>query len=72
MFKDLRRETDYAVRRGLQAELRRQSMPDAVQARMLAGSTGFATEAEAIAKQQQAATELAKAGIRTPTATFSA
>lgn len=72
IFKDLRRETDYAVRRGLQAELRRQSMPDAVQARMLAGSTGFATEAAAMAKQQEAATELAKAGIRTPTATFSA
>ena len=72
IFKDLRRETDYAVRRGLQAELRRQSMPDAVQARMLAGSTGFATEAAAIAKQQEAATELAKAGIRPSTATFSA
>ena len=72
MFKDLRRETDYAVRRGLQAELRRQSMPDAVQARMLAGSTGFATEAAAMAKQQEAATELAKAGIRPSTATFSA
>jgi len=71
IFRDLRRETDYAVRRGLQAELRRQSMPDAVQARKLAGSTGFATEAEAIAKQQQAATELAKAGLREPKATFS-
>ena len=72
IFKDLRRETDYAVRRGLQAELRRQSMPDAEQARMLAGSTGFATEAAAMAKQQEAATELAKAGIRPSTATFSA
>jgi hypothetical protein len=72
MFKDLRRETDYAVRRGLQAELRRQAMPDAEQARRIAASAGFATEAEAIAKQQQAATELAKAGVRTPTATFSA
>ena len=72
IYKDLRRETDYAVRRGLQAELRRQSMPDAVQARMLAGSQGFATEAQAMAKQQEAATELAKAGIRPSTATFSA
>ena len=72
IFKDLRRETDYAVRRGLQAELRRQSMPDAVQSRMLAGSAGFATEAQAIAAQQNAATELAKAGIRPSTATFSA
>ena len=72
IYKDLREQTDYAVRRGLQAELRRQSMPDAVQARTLAGSQGFATEAEAIAKQTLAAAELAKAGIRTPTATFSA
>tara|TARA_R100001224_G_scaffold110469_1_gene89139 strand:+ start:47 stop:883 length:837 start_codon:yes stop_codon:yes gene_type:complete len=72
MFKDLRRETDYAVRRGLQAELRRQSMPDAEQARRIAASAGFATEAQAIAAQQNAATELAKAGIRPSTATFSA
>ena len=72
ILSDLRRESDYVQNRLLQAELRRQSMPDAVQARMLAGSQGFATEAEAIAKQQQAATELAKAGIRPSTATFSA
>ena len=72
ILSDLRRESDYVQNRLLQAELRKQSFPNAVQSRMLAGSTGFATEAEAIAKQQQAATELAKAGIRTPTATFSA
>ena len=72
IFKDLRRESDYVQNRLLQAELRKQSFPNAVQSRLLAGSTGFATEAEAIAKQQQAATELAKAGIRQPTATFSA
>ena len=72
IYKDLREQTDYAVRRGLQAELRRQSMPDAVQARTLAGSQGFATEAEAIAKQTLAASDLAKAGIRPSTATFSA
>ena len=72
ILSDLRRESDYVQNRLLQAELRKQSFPNAVQARMLAGSTGFATEAEAIAKQQQAATELAKAGLRTPTATFSA
>ena len=47
-------------------------MPDAVQARTLAGSQGFATEAEAIAKQTLAASDLAKAGIRPSTATFSA
>ena len=72
ILSDLRKESDYVQNRLLQAELRKQSFPNAVQARMVAGSTGFATEAEAIAKQQQAATELAKAGIRTPTATFSA
>ena len=72
ILSDLRRESDYVQNRLLQAELRKQSFPNAVQSRMLAGSTGFATEAEAIAKQQQAATELAKAGVRTPTATFSA
>ena len=72
ILSDLRRESDYVQNRLLQAELRKQSFPNAVQTRMLAGSSGFATEAEAIAKQQQAATELAKAGIRTPTATFSA
>ena len=72
ILSDLRRESDYVQNRLLQAELRKQSFPNAVQSRMLAGSAGFATEAEAIAKQQQAATELAKAGIRTPTATFSA
>ena len=72
ILSDLRRESDYVQNRLLQAELRKQSFPNAVQSRMLAGSTGFATEAEAIAKQQQAATELAKAGIRPSTATFSA
>ena len=72
ILSDLRRESDYVQNRLLQAELRKQSFPNAVQSRMLAGSTGFATEAEAIAKQQNAATELAKAGIRPSTATFSA
>ena len=72
MFKDLRRETDYAVRRGLQAELRRQSFPDAEQARRLAASTAFATEAEAIAKQNTSAFEGAAKGLREPKATFSA
>ena len=72
MFRDLRRETDYATRRGLQAELRRQSFPNEVQRRMATGSMAFGTEAEAIAKQTLAAAELAKAGIKPSTATFSA
>ena len=72
ILSDLRRESDYVQNRLLQAELRKQSFPNAVQSRMLAGSTGFATEAEAIAKQTLAASDLAKAGIRPSTATFSA
>ena len=72
ILSDLRRESDYVQNRLLQAELRKQSFPNAVQARMLAGSTGFKAEAEAIAKQTEAAAELAKAGLRAPTATFSA
>ena len=72
ILSDLRKESDYVQNRLLQAELRKQSFPNAVQSRLVAGSAGFATEAEAIAKQQQAATELAKAGLRPPTATFSA
>ena len=72
ILSDLRRESDYVQNRLLQAELRKQSFPNAVQSRMLAGSQGFATEAQAMADQYRAAVEGAKAGIRTPTATFSA
>ena len=72
IFKDLRQQTDYAVNRGLQAELRRQSFADAVQARDLAAGANFAQQAQAIADQTRAAAELAKLGIRQPTATFSA
>ena len=72
ILSDLRRESDYVQNRLLQAELRKQSFPNEVQKRLATGSMGFATEAEAIAKQTLAAAELAKAGIRTPTATFSA
>ena len=72
IFKDLRQQTDYAINRGLQAELRRQSFADAVQARDLAAGANFAQQAQAIADQTRAAAELAKLGIRQPTATFSA
>ena len=72
ILSDLRRESDYVQNRLLQAELRKQSFPNEVQRRLATGSMGFGVEAEAIAKQQNAATELAKAGLRTPTATFSA
>ena len=72
ILSDLRKESDYVQNRLLQAELRKQSFPNAVQSRMLAGSTGFATEAQAMADQYRAAVEGAKAGIRPSTATFSA
>ena len=72
ILSDLRRESDYVQNRLLQAELRKQSFPNEVQKRLATGSLGFATEAQAIADQQNAATELAKAGIRPSTATFSA
>ena len=66
IFKDLRRETDYATRRGLQAELRRQSFPDAIQARSVAAGTDFAQQAQAIAAQQDAATRFAGLGMQRP------
>ena len=66
IYKDLRRETDYATRRGLQAELRRQSFPDAMQARALAAGTDFAQQAQAIAAQQDAATRFAGLGMQRP------
>ena len=66
MFKDLRRETDYATRRGLQAELRRQSFPDAMQARDVAAGANFAQQAQAIATQQDAATRFAGLGMQRP------
>ena len=71
ILSDLRRESDYVQNRLLQAELRKQSFPDAVQRRMLQGSTAFATEADAIARQNTSAFEGAAKGLRTPTATFS-
>ena len=66
MFEDLRRETDYATRRGLQAELRRQSFPDAMQARQLAADTGAAQLRQSLAAQQDAATRFAGLGMQRP------
>ena len=71
ILSDLRRESDYVQNRLLQAELRKQSFPNEVQRRLATGSMGFGIEADAMAKQTLAAAELAKAGIRPPTATFS-
>ena len=66
IFKDLRKETDYAINRGLQAELRRQSFPDAIQARSVAAGADFAQQAQAIAAQQDAATRFAGLGMQRP------
>lgn len=55
----------------LDAEFAKQKMPDASEARKLSSATRFAGEAQAIANQFKEAVEGSKAGIRTPTATFS-
>ena len=72
IFKDLRRESDYVQNRLLQAELRKQSFPNEVQKRSLAGSTAFAQEAKAMADQYLAAVEGAKAGVFPRNVSFSA
>ncbi len=48
----------------LQAERAKQGMPNAVQSRLLAADTGFATQAGAIAGQQDAATRFAGLGMQ--------
>ena len=48
----------------LDAEAIKQGLPNAQQARMLAGSTAFAQEAQAIADQQDAATRFAGLGMQ--------
>jgi len=58
-FKDL---STFKQRQLLDAEKIKQGLPNAVQARLLAGDTGFATQAGAIAGQQDAATRFAGLG----------
>ena len=48
----------------LDAEAVKQALPNAQQARMLAASSGFATEAQALAAQQDAATRFAGLGLQ--------
>ena len=48
----------------LQAERAKQGMPNAIQSRLLAADTGFATQAGAIAGQQDAATRFAGLGMQ--------
>tara|TARA_R100001079_G_scaffold64068_1_gene33221 strand:+ start:134 stop:781 length:648 start_codon:yes stop_codon:yes gene_type:complete len=55
----------------LQAELAKQSMPDAQERRRVASATRFAGELGAVADAYAKAGEVAAKGIRNPTATFS-
>ena len=55
----------------LQAELAKQSMPDARERRRVASATRFAGELGAVADAYAKAGEVAARGIRQPTATFS-
>ena len=55
----------------LEAELAKQSMPDAQERRRLASATRFAGELGAVAGAYEKAGEVAAKGIRNPTATFS-
>ena len=64
--------TTFKQQQLLNAEAIKQGMPNAVQARLLAGDTGFATQADAIAKQYLAAVEGAKAGAFPRNVSFSA
>ena len=70
ILSDLRRESDYVQNRLLQAKLRSQAFPNEVQRRMATGSAAFATEADAIARQNTSAFEGAAKGLREPKATF--
>ena len=55
----------------LEAELAKQSMPDAQERRRLASATRFAGELGAVSGAYEKAGEVAAKGIRNPTATFS-
>ena len=59
-LKDL---TTFKQQQLLDAEAIKQGMPNAVQARLLAGDTGFATQAGAIRDQADAATRMAGVGV---------
>ena len=64
--------TTFKQQQLLDAERIKQREPNAVQARLLAGDTGFAQQADAIAKQYLAAVEGAKAGAFPRNVSFSA
>ena len=68
-MKDL---STFKQRQLLDAERIKQSLPSAVQARLLAGDTGFKAQADAISGQQDAATRFAGLGMRPSNVSFSA
>lgn len=63
--------TTFKQQQLLDAERIKQREPNAVQARLLAGDTGFAQQADAIAKQYLAAVEGAKGGVFPRNVSFS-
>ena len=68
----MKRLSTFKQRQLLDAEKIKQALPNAVQARLLAGDTGFKAQADAISGQQDAATRFAGLGMRPSTVSFSA
>jgi len=66
-----KRTSTFKQQQLLDSELIKQSMPDAREARKLSSASRMAGELGAVSNAYAAAVEGAKAGIRTPTATFS-
>jgi hypothetical protein len=64
LMKTLKDATTFKQQQLLDAEAIKQGLPNAQQARMLAGSTAFAQEAQAIAAQQDAANRFAGLGMQ--------
>ena len=64
--KFLRDASTFKQKQLLEAEKIKQGMPNAVQNRLLAADAGFATQAGAIAGQQDAATRFAGLGMQRP------
>ena len=64
--KDIRDDVTFKQQQLLDAEAIKQGLPNAQQARMLAASSAFAQEAQALAAQQEAATRFAGLGMQRP------
>ena len=64
IISDLKDASTFKQQQLLDAEAIKQGLPNAQQARMLAASTGFANEAQAVAAQQDAATRFAGLGMQ--------